>query len=85
MGCQLATGATKLQSTFTPDVDPSPVSLPVSSANSIHFHRIVCTIAMGNGRYSLTESNDVEKGLLDQDTLFLIASDRGKTKDVFRV
>jgi hypothetical protein len=42
-------------------------------------------IALGNGKYSLTESNDIEQGLVDQDTLSLAGSDRGKTKDVFGV
>lgn len=37
------------------------------------------------GAYSLAESSEPEEGLLNKDTLFLSAAERGKTKDVYGV
>jgi hypothetical protein len=57
----------------------------VSSANTITFNRTVCTINSETGSFTLTEQNEAETGLLNEETLFLSAADRGKTKDVYGV
>ena len=74
-----------LQSTFTPDPEPSTQGHTVSHSNTITFNWTVCTINGETGCYSLTESSDVETGLIEQATLFLSAADQGKTKDVYSV
>lgn len=74
-----------LRSTFAPDPEPSAQGHTVSVSNTITFNRTICTINGETGRYSLTESSDVEKGLIERATLFLSAADRGKTKDVYGV
>lgn len=76
-----------LTSLFAQDnTGPGLVEEPiVESADPIHFKRTVCTISPNSGHYSFTESSTVETGLLDQKTMFLSISDRGKTKDVYGV
>jgi hypothetical protein len=57
----------------------------VSTSIKITFNRVICTINAETGRPSLTELNNVETGLIERDTMFLSAADRGKTKDVYKV
>jgi hypothetical protein len=77
--------ATILRSTFAPDVGVSAHKQVVSTSVTISFNRVICTINAETGRPSLTESSDIETGLIEQDTMFLSAADRGKTKDVYKV
>jgi hypothetical protein len=81
----LGNGPDRLQSSFMPDTEPPAAGLQVSSANAIIFHRTICTISPETGGYSFTENNESETGLLNEDTLFLSVTDRGKTKDVYGV
>ena len=76
---------TTLRSTFAPDVGASTQGRQVvSTSKTITFNRVICTINVETGRSSLMESSDVETGLIEQDTMFLSAADRGKTKDVYK-
>jgi len=72
-----------LTSSFAQDDSTSAAGPIVSSANSISFKQTLCTIGAEDGHYLFTESNTIETGLLDQNTLFLSAADHGKTKDVY--
>jgi hypothetical protein len=76
---------TTLRSTFAPDVGATTRGQVVSTSNTITFNRVICTINVETGCSSLTESSDIETGLIERETMFLSAADRGKTKDVYKV
>ena len=76
---------TMLRSTFAPDIGVSTHKQVVSTSDTLTFNRVICTINTEMGHSSLTESSDVETGLIERDTMFLSAADRGKTKDVYKV
>jgi hypothetical protein len=73
-----------LDSRFAPDKLDAETHR-VSSADTITFNRTVCTITAETGTYLLTECCNTETALLECETVFLSASDRGKTKDVYGV
>ena len=72
-------------SSFAPDDSCLIEDLIVTSADPILFRCTLCSISPENGVYSFMESSMVETALLDQQTMFLSAADRGRTKDVYGV
>jgi hypothetical protein len=57
----------------------------VTTSVTITFNQVICTINAETGRSTLTEMSDEGTGLIEKDTMFLSAADRGKTKDVYKV
>lgn len=78
---------TTLRSSFVPDDMNGPISQTVAtfSVRTLKFKKTLCTIERDTGKPTILEEVEVSTGQLAVEPLALLASERGRTKDIFRV